>query len=655
MLLGYAVVVVRTAWLSDDAYITFRTIDNFASGYGLRWNVAERVQTFTAPLWSMLVGAAYACTGEIYLTAIGLSILVSLSAVAIVGWQARSRGAGPFLLVAGIGALVVSRAFVDYSTSGLENPLIHLLLVLYFAVSLFGDPAHGRRLLALSLIAGLATLNRMDTALLVAPSLAWEAWNAWRSRGRGSVAALLLGFAPFLLWEAFSIVYYGYPFPNTAYAKLRTGIPRAEAWAQGVAYFRNSFARDPVTLAVIAGTVGMALAWRSARRTAAVAGILVYFAYVVNIGGDFMSGRFFAAPLAVAVLLLFDAGDRLQVSALHRLLPAAVLLLGCVGATPAFLTGGDYGRLRAALLDDSGVADERGYYYPMTGLLIDVPIAGRPASESALEGNRARERGDPLMVNGIVGFNAFRAGPDTYMVDYYGLGDPLLSRLPMLESDPEYSDFCIRLQGHPCASSWRAGHYVRNIPDGYLESILSDSNQLADANLRRYYDAVRLITRGPLWTRARFREIAKMNLGSYDAMLGPAERVDYRPTRFAPAYERHPDVRSVSVLGGAARNYLEGGEPAKAIECYRKLVALDPTVHEAWNNLGQLLLLAGDDAGEAALLEAIKLRPGRREPYASLAGRIGTSGRSSEIIGVFRSLADAGDDIAAEFLRAGAR
>jgi len=46
--------VVRSAWLCDDAFITFRTADNFIHGYGLTWNVAERVQTYTHPLWLFL-------------------------------------------------------------------------------------------------------------------------------------------------------------------------------------------------------------------------------------------------------------------------------------------------------------------------------------------------------------------------------------------------------------------------------------------------------------------------------------------------------------------------------------------------------------------------------------------------------------------------
>jgi hypothetical protein len=50
-LLLYAVVVVWKAWVCDDAYITFKTVDNFVEGYGLRWNVLERVQVHTHPLW----------------------------------------------------------------------------------------------------------------------------------------------------------------------------------------------------------------------------------------------------------------------------------------------------------------------------------------------------------------------------------------------------------------------------------------------------------------------------------------------------------------------------------------------------------------------------------------------------------------------------
>ena len=42
-LAAFALVLIRTAWVRDDVYFTLRTVDNFINGYGLRWNIAERV------------------------------------------------------------------------------------------------------------------------------------------------------------------------------------------------------------------------------------------------------------------------------------------------------------------------------------------------------------------------------------------------------------------------------------------------------------------------------------------------------------------------------------------------------------------------------------------------------------------------------------
>jgi arabinofuranosyltransferase len=65
------VVLIRTAWMSDDAYITMRTVDNFVNGFGLRWNVVERVQAFTHPAWLMLITPFYAVTREAFLPVLG--------------------------------------------------------------------------------------------------------------------------------------------------------------------------------------------------------------------------------------------------------------------------------------------------------------------------------------------------------------------------------------------------------------------------------------------------------------------------------------------------------------------------------------------------------------------------------------------------------
>src|SRR5664280_151358 len=47
--------ILANAWIVDDAYITFRSIWNVHHGFGLRWNPSERVQTYTHPLWMLLI------------------------------------------------------------------------------------------------------------------------------------------------------------------------------------------------------------------------------------------------------------------------------------------------------------------------------------------------------------------------------------------------------------------------------------------------------------------------------------------------------------------------------------------------------------------------------------------------------------------------
>ncbi len=53
-LLVFGGVYLANAWVCDDAYITFRSIDNLVNGLGPVWNAGERVQAFTHPLWFLL-------------------------------------------------------------------------------------------------------------------------------------------------------------------------------------------------------------------------------------------------------------------------------------------------------------------------------------------------------------------------------------------------------------------------------------------------------------------------------------------------------------------------------------------------------------------------------------------------------------------------
>src|SRR3990172_3650185 len=250
----YLIIIFITAWLSDDTYITFRTIDNFINGYGLTWNIGERVQAFTHPLWMFTLAAFQFITREVYFTSVFLSIIISFLAFYIL-IRKLSASTENAILVGLI--LIFSKAFVDYSTSGLENPLTHLLIVLFFMVY-FNQADGKKKLFVLSLFA----------------------------------------------WEMFSLFYYGFFFPNTAYAKLNTGINQSDLIKQGLYYLLDSLYLDPLTFFVLLAGILAALLKRKSELIPLAVGTGLYIIYIVNIGGDFMSGRFLSAPLLCAVIIL---------------------------------------------------------------------------------------------------------------------------------------------------------------------------------------------------------------------------------------------------------------------------------------------------------------------------------------------------------------
>src|SRR5262249_10009245 len=141
---------------------------------------------------------------------------------------------------------------------------------------------------------------------------------------------------------------------------------------------------DPVTLAVILVAVGLAFHRSASGFRPMLAGIGLYLAYIVRIGGDFMSGRFFAAPFVASVAVLTTiAAERGWPSRSGRwqapALAVALCVLGLFGPGTRWRSGIDYGvgwSYRDAVRA-SGIADERAYYYPSTGLLRLAALRSR--------------------------------------------------------------------------------------------------------------------------------------------------------------------------------------------------------------------------------------------------------------------------------------
>ena len=494
---GLLFVIVRLAWLSDDAYITLRTVENLVNGVGLRWNSAERVQINVHPLWMLLLAAGRAITGESYFTTLAAGFALS----ALAAWRLLRLASTTAAAAVVVLLLVSSRAFTEYATAGLENPLAHLLLALLIGIAWReADPV--RRYRRTVLLAALAACTRLDLLLVTAPMLIAAARGvAWRQR----LWSGALGMSPFLGWLLFATIYYGTPIPVVGYAKLAHGVPLPELVVQGWHYAVASTLHDPTTTAIIAAGIGIGLAKPRLGCRGLAFGALLYCGYIVEIGGDFMVGRFFTAPFVVALAILTRA---------FAVAPRSLLVVSAAAAPLLLLLGGVPDFLRSPAHDTGptehyhGVVDERRTYYDSLGLLS--PNRSVPGAGGASAMLRAFQRGPIVIAWSQVGRYAYEAGDQVHFCDSWLL-DPLLTRLPV--ADP---------------ASWRIGHFERRFPEGYLESLATGENKVRHAGLHRYYEALRLVVRAPVFDGARLRAVFDLMCGAYDGDLRAFVDEQYR-------------------------------------------------------------------------------------------------------------------------------
>jgi len=505
----YSWLVIRTSWVSDDAIITFRSLENFLHGYGLVFNIGERVQTFTHPLWFLVQAAANFIfnlwksnpfgQGQMYFLNIFISIAISLLMVSIFTFKVAVSTKGAIL---GILIFSLSKSFIDYSTSGLENPLTHLILLLFILVHLTQKENSQRKIFLLALLAALGGVDRLDTLLFYFPALLIL---FWQSPNKGKTFITLgLGFLPLIAWELFSLFYYGFPFPNTAYAKINTGIPVWELIKQGMHYYQNSLKMDPITLVTIFGVSIAGLMNKSKPHRTIIAGIILYLIYTVYIGGDFMSGRYFSTPLLACVALLSTMDFKSP--KVYGLVIGLVLL---IGISPIFLiternlsfgVGDD--RDHRVFIDEYDISDERIVY---TGLGFFERLRKRSTPST----NYARDKwvylpDEPVRVKvlGPLGLNSMTMGPNFHVIDLNSLADPLMTRMPLYD-----------------VNKWRIGHFRHIIPKGYVETIKAGENLIEDKNIALYYDKLSFVIKGNLWDWTRIVEIWNLNTGKYDYLL----------------------------------------------------------------------------------------------------------------------------------------
>ncbi|MGH9080028.1 MAG: hypothetical protein ACRDYE_08170 [Acidimicrobiales bacterium] len=326
-------------WIQEDAFINVRVIDNLLAGHGPVYNLGERVEVYSDPLWLYLVALVHVvlpffsvewCAVLLGLAGTGLGVTLAGRAVQRLG---ASRHEG---LIIPFGLLIFSvvGGVWEFSTSGLEMGLVFLWIGLSFWLVVRTHLCNDRGRWC-AVVVGLGPLIRPELALMVMVflvTLGAVVYSAERKRGRRIyrhwLGLLGIAFAAPAAYEVFRMAYFAMIVPNTALAKSAGG----SEWTEGLDYLWNFVAPYtlwlPLCLAAILMAPFLRTWWsRGDRVGVAVAvcpliGGILEGIYVVKIGGDYMHARLLLPSFCAVCTSIFLPARSL------RKMPAAAPAVG---------------------------------------------------------------------------------------------------------------------------------------------------------------------------------------------------------------------------------------------------------------------------------------------------------------------------------------
>ena len=313
-------------WIDDDAFISFRYAENWANGKGLVYNEGERVEGYTNFLWTVIIGIFIKVGASPLWSSLIISLILSLLTVfflfklsyATSKTKTWMDGIPPLLLVS-------SGIWVGWGMSGLETDLFTFLLVagtyLAFKGSIYSP-----------LIFGLLVMTRPDGIIFFCLIFLWKLIFERRFDFK-FLGIFLIVYLPYYAWR---YTYYGWPFPNSFYAKVGTGM---DQYKTGYLYLCNFFFTQggffflPAILAIS----------RLRFNLFYFASVLVFSLYIIYVGGDYWPGGRYLVPILPFLYILVKEGLASLASLFYRAKPIEMaisilvfIFLAIYGASHSF-------------------------------------------------------------------------------------------------------------------------------------------------------------------------------------------------------------------------------------------------------------------------------------------------------------------------------
>ncbi|MCR5593597.1 MAG: hypothetical protein K6F79_07615 [Saccharofermentans sp.] len=514
----FAVIVFLFSWHSDDAYHSYVMARNLVWGNGLVYNIGYRVNASTCPLFTLLEALFYLVIRNMELASSLLSTISCYITAYILFKKCCKNLLYSLLAFAG---MLICYSFMSFTASGLENPLLFMFGVMFLSEYAQNEYYNKKHLFIIALLTSLLAMTRMDIVLIFIPMILYMYLLKTKVKFIHRVFIGLAGLLPFISWCLFSLFYYGFIFPNTFYAKLNVNIPASEFIQRGISYLGFSFAYDLMLLLVPLSLIVLTIRYRNKKTLILITGMLLYYVYVVSIGGDFMVGRHLTVPFFLSLCSLFllintITDNKKENLYIYSYVGILVICLILNMSLSKLIKKYFYGSTNNAAI--TCAADEREFYVS-SGLdtlsILSCQFNNQDLNMVAADEfyfnliDSLRNKGykglaleDTTFYGVIIYYAQDRSDTPFYVTDDHGLMDAFVVRLPNTDNN-----------------NWRTGHIQRQFPAGFQETISSGANVIEDPNLHEYYDHMNLITAGDLFSSERINTIIDMNTGRYDYLL----------------------------------------------------------------------------------------------------------------------------------------
>lgn len=312
-------------FIQDDSYITYRYVKHFTEGFGLVFNIGEKVEGYTCFLWVILLSVVKVMGFNFISFSQTLGLIFCLLTIYFtyrISSSIFQKDKGTFYNITfgliAVTLLTVNGSFAFWSASGMETGMFTFLVTLGIYLYLKETKNNNKTFPFSSFVFLLASLTRPEGNLIFAITVLHKIiFIVKTSSGdsknkvskffsRNNLYWISVYVVPAIIYMIWRYSYYGYLLPNTFYAKTGTSLEYFKAGMDYFWYFAKDYALyGSLFVLILLNLKSQKYFYQYLYLTII---LFIFILYVIAVGGDVLrSNRFFVPIMPVFYILIQEA------------------------------------------------------------------------------------------------------------------------------------------------------------------------------------------------------------------------------------------------------------------------------------------------------------------------------------------------------------